>query len=257
MENCINLLKKLGNARLDFQQADIKKTGKNKHYGYMYYELHDIIPKINELSNKYGFIGTVSFSTEAAILKIIDADDPKSILEFTSPMAGVKLSGAHEVQNMGAVQTYMRRYLYMMAFEIVENDTYDAEQGKEKVEKPPCKSMPKNSNENQERKQNNEQSQGAETEKANLNKEIGIILKSVNPEKAPYFSNTEIDTERKIFESAVSVDVIRKQHERLRLKLQEREKAYHDSIPFGDGFKDDIPWEQDSKPNAKEQLDIF
>ena len=35
--------------------------------------------------------------------------------------------GCHEVQNLGAVQTYLKRYLYQNCFEIVEADQLNAE----------------------------------------------------------------------------------------------------------------------------------
>jgi regulator of sigma D len=41
---------------------------------------------------------------------------------FTSPMSTASLKGCHEVQNLGAVETYIKRYLYQNAFEIVEAD---------------------------------------------------------------------------------------------------------------------------------------
>ena len=36
------------------------------------------------------------------------------------------MKGCHEVQNLGAVETYVKRYLYQNAFEIVEADSLNA-----------------------------------------------------------------------------------------------------------------------------------
>ena len=44
-------------------------------------------------------------------------------------MGEADLKGCHSVQNLGAVQTYTRRYLYITAFEIVEHDALDATTG--------------------------------------------------------------------------------------------------------------------------------
>ena len=44
-------------------------------------------------------------------------------------MSTAELKGCHPVQNLGAVQTYLRRYLWTAAFEIVEGDALDATQG--------------------------------------------------------------------------------------------------------------------------------
>lgn len=40
-------------------------------------------------------------------------------------MGSAALKGVHEVQNIGAVETYQRRYLWVAALEIVEHDALD------------------------------------------------------------------------------------------------------------------------------------
>jgi hypothetical protein len=47
-------------------------------------------------------------------------------------MSEAALKGCHPVQNLGAVQTYIRRYLWVAALEIVEHDAVDSSPGKEK-----------------------------------------------------------------------------------------------------------------------------
>lgn len=73
---------------------------------------------------------TITFTKEQAALTLIDIEKPESQIVFTSPMASANLKAAHEIQNLGAVETYQRRYLYMTAFEIVEADILDVTQGK-------------------------------------------------------------------------------------------------------------------------------
>jgi hypothetical protein len=46
-------------------------------------------------------------------------------------MGSAALKGCHEVQNIGAVETYQRRYLWVTAMEIVEHDALDATVGKD------------------------------------------------------------------------------------------------------------------------------
>jgi hypothetical protein len=48
-------------------------------------------------------------------------------------MGSAALKGCHEVQNIGAVETYQRRYLWVAALEIVEHDALDATTGKDKI----------------------------------------------------------------------------------------------------------------------------
>ena len=130
----MNIYEKLQNMRVELQQKNIKKSGKNKFAGYDYFELSDILPPINELQAKYKTCSFVSFNSEEAALKIVNAEDPKEEIVFTSPIAGLNLKGAHEIQNLGGVQTYSRRYLYLNAFEIIENEYFDAVQGKEQTQ---------------------------------------------------------------------------------------------------------------------------
>ena len=44
------------------------------------------------------------------------------------PIAELTLKGANAIQNVGGLTTYTRRYLYMIAFEIAENDEFDPNQ---------------------------------------------------------------------------------------------------------------------------------
>jgi hypothetical protein len=41
-------------------------------------------------------------------------------------MAEANLKGCHPIQNLGAVETYTRRYLWVTAMEIVEHDALDS-----------------------------------------------------------------------------------------------------------------------------------
>jgi hypothetical protein len=41
-------------------------------------------------------------------------------------MADANLKGCHPIQNLGAVETYTRRYLWVSAMEIVEHDALDS-----------------------------------------------------------------------------------------------------------------------------------
>lgn len=124
-----NIYTKLQSIRVDLQGMNIKKSGENKFAGYKYYELGDFLPVINRLCLAKKVATLVTFESEYAKLKIINCEAPEEVIEFTSPMAGATLKGAHDIQNLGAVETYQRRYLYMAAFEIVESDFFDATQG--------------------------------------------------------------------------------------------------------------------------------
>jgi hypothetical protein len=103
----------------------LKKSGHNKFAGYQYFELGDFLPQINKIFFQYDLCSVISFNTEYATLTIIDVIDNSSIV-ITSPMVEANLKGAHAIQNLGAVETYQRRYLWMTAMEIVEHDALDS-----------------------------------------------------------------------------------------------------------------------------------
>jgi len=117
--------KKLMAARISLQEAPLKKSGHNKFAGYSYFELGDFIPTITEIFYNIGLCGVVSFGKELASLTITDIEDGSEIV-LTSPMAEANLKGCHPIQNLGAVETYTRRYLWVSAMEIVEHDALDS-----------------------------------------------------------------------------------------------------------------------------------
>lgn len=121
---------KLMQARLFLQATKLNKSGENKFAGYKYFELGDFLPTVQEIFHNLGLCGVVSYTADIARLTIIDTEDG-SQLEITSPMGSAALKGCHEVQNIGAVETYQRRYLWVTAMEIVEHDVLDATNGKD------------------------------------------------------------------------------------------------------------------------------
>jgi len=129
--------KKLQTARIKLQSMTLKKSGHNKFAGYQYFELGDFLPTINEIFHELGLCSVVSFNQEYATLRIFDSDTGGCIT-FSSPMAEANLKGCHPIQNLGAVETYQRRYLYVTALEIVEHDALDATTGQDapKASKP-------------------------------------------------------------------------------------------------------------------------
>ena len=131
----MSVYKKLQEARILLQNTKLNKSG-NKFAGYEYFELGDFLPQIQNICHKLGLCGIVSFNHDMAYLQITDVEDCTSLM-FTSPMSSAALKGCHDVQNLGAVQTYLRRYLWTNAFEIVEHDALDATMGSvEPVKKP-------------------------------------------------------------------------------------------------------------------------
>lgn len=125
-----NVHSKMQKVRRLLAEADLKKSGHNKFANFHYFELSDFLPKITELLDEYGLCSEMSFGKEEAVLTIYNSENPDEKMRFTSPMSTAAVAkNGNEVQNLGAVQTYLRRYLYVAAFEIVENDGLDAATG--------------------------------------------------------------------------------------------------------------------------------
>ena len=125
--------KKLMQARISLQNSKLTKSGNNKFAGYKYFELGDFLPAAQQIFAELGLCGIVSFGAEEATLTITDTEDNSQIV-ITSPMSTAALKGCHAVQNLGAVQTYIRRYLWVAALEIVEHDAIDMTTGKAEPE---------------------------------------------------------------------------------------------------------------------------
>jgi hypothetical protein len=134
--------KKLMQARITLQGTKLQKSGHNKFAQYYYFELGDFLPEIQNIFNTLGLCGVVSFTNEMATLSITDMEDGTT-LDITSPMSSAALKGCHEVQNLGAVQTYLRRYLWVTAMEIVEHDALEPLTGSEAATKAEPKAAPK------------------------------------------------------------------------------------------------------------------
>lgn len=116
--------KKLMDVRIALHAMPLKKSGFNDFSKYHYFELGDFLPQTLTLFHQHNLCGVVTFDVDRATLRLTDLDDGTT-LDICSPMAEAALKGAHAIQNMGAVHTYMRRYLWMLATELTENDLLD------------------------------------------------------------------------------------------------------------------------------------
>jgi hypothetical protein len=122
----MNVYQKLNVARHKFHNTEIKKSGHNKFAGYKYFELGDFIVPALSIFDEVGLTSIISFGKESADMRIINTDKPEEMIVIESPMSEANLKGCHPVQNLGAVQTYIRRYLWVAALEIVEHDALDS-----------------------------------------------------------------------------------------------------------------------------------
>ncbi len=121
--------KKINEARIAFHALPLKKSGHNTFAGYKYFELSDFVIPALRIFNDVGLCAIISFSETTASMHIVDVEDGTQVI-IHSPMGSANLKGCHEIQNIGACETYSTRYLWTAALCIVEHDALDATTGK-------------------------------------------------------------------------------------------------------------------------------
>ena len=113
-----SVMKKLQKSRVDWQSKPRKKSGFNKFQNFKYFVLKDILPTVNEIFNKNGLYSQYNLTKDYAELIITD-NSTGDYLIYKIPVQ--KLDNP-TMQNIGAINTYSKRYLYMNALEIEEDE---------------------------------------------------------------------------------------------------------------------------------------
>lgn len=157
-----NVYQKLLTARAKFLEASVEKTGKNMHLSFKYFELEDIVPTAIRIFNEVGLIPVVNFTADVATMNIINTDNPEESVPFVAPfnqiapiVSNAGKQATNEMQALGSSITYMRRYLYMIALDICESDSIDANLGNgETASAPAEKKAPATPEQRQEVKEN-------------------------------------------------------------------------------------------------------
>lgn len=150
-----SIYEKLQTVRVELKKMELKKTGKHASQGFKYYELADFLPQATDLFATNGLCpvyflekrmmgNEMDYDTvEMAVLDIYDYDGNK--IRFETPTAentiykneyidgkptGKQVVVAqNDIQNLGSKKTYIKRYLYTDALDLVEFDSVDS--GKE------------------------------------------------------------------------------------------------------------------------------
>lgn len=130
MENKINIYQKMQAIKEELLEMNLKKSGENKFAKFSYYELSDFLPQIIKLCNKYNLFTQINFDKENGTLTIVNAENTDETISYITPTEELELKGCNKIQALGGTQTYLRRYLYMNAFDITENDLFDNIAGK-------------------------------------------------------------------------------------------------------------------------------
>lgn len=130
----MNVYGKLIEARKRFLEAGIKKEGVNRYAEFKYFRLDEIIPVKQAIFRDLGLADVITFGNEVATLTIFNVDNPEESIDFMSQLAPDESMIKNPIQKVGAIQTYVRRYLYLLALDIIESDGIEATTDKQDPE---------------------------------------------------------------------------------------------------------------------------
>ena len=113
-----------------FYETATKKSGKNSFQGFEYFELKDFLPDLVKLMAEEEVNDIFTIKDEYAVLKLIHKEETNEytipFVMFDVPLNKQGKDSMQKIQYLGALSTYYKRYLYMNAFSITENDKIDA-----------------------------------------------------------------------------------------------------------------------------------
>ena len=120
--------------RVPISKMNIRKTGKNNHFGYEYFTLDDFLPQATELIAKAGLctVFNISFDSSGVEMATLYITDGIDRIPFTIPTASVP--NQEGIFETGSKSTYCKRYLYMNLLELTEPDVAEITNTGEKVE---------------------------------------------------------------------------------------------------------------------------
>ena len=116
--------------RCELQKKNLKKSGKNKFAGFEYFELADFLPTLNELMMSEEINDVFTIADGYATLKL-QKDDEENVyqipfVQFPTPLNKQGMPSMQDIQYLGALNTYYKRYLYLNAFGITDGEIIDA-----------------------------------------------------------------------------------------------------------------------------------
>ena len=124
VDDKMTVYEKLLKARMMVHSKPMQKSGYNGFAKYNYYTLDDIIPSILKACETFGIVTLIDFQNDLATLTVVDVDSPTDVIVFSTPTSLDAVKGS-KIQNIGAMETYIRRYLYVNAFDIIQTEEVD------------------------------------------------------------------------------------------------------------------------------------
>ena len=199
----MNVYQRLLTARAKFLEADVQKTGKNMHLSFKYFELDDIVPPATRIFTEVGLVPLVNFTADTATMTVVNTDNPEDTIVFTAPfnqiapiVSNAGKQATNEMQALGSSITYMRRYLYMMALDICENDGIDGSLGADTPAPAPAPKAPPATPEQREEVKNeltNPEGNATSLQIRQLKNALKK-LKTARPDKEEYIAQIAVQT---------------------------------------------------------------
>lgn len=125
--------------RVALQNAKLKKSGKNKFAGFDYFELADFLPKLNELMLEEKINDRFYIKDDYATLELqkgeeiniytmpfVMFDTPVNIRVDRETGEEREVKSMQDIQYLGALNTYYKRYLYLNAYGITDGEVIDS-----------------------------------------------------------------------------------------------------------------------------------
>lgn len=116
--------------RNKLQSTNIKKSGHNKFAGFEYFELADFLPTLNNLMLEENVNDIFTIENLEAKLILIKGDEKQEykmpFVIFETPLNKNGQKSMQDIQYLGALNTYYKRYLYLNAFGITDGEVIDS-----------------------------------------------------------------------------------------------------------------------------------
>ena len=141
----ISLNESIIKIRVKLQSSNLKKSGKNDFARFEYFELADFLPKLNELMEEENINDIFTINENVAKLTLIKGEERQEytlpFYRFETPLNFKKdkngnfmkdgngnyleVKSMQDIQYLGALNTYYKRYLYLNAFGITDGEVID------------------------------------------------------------------------------------------------------------------------------------
>ena len=135
----MNLNESIIKIRVELQNSKLKKSGENKYAGFKYFELADFLPRLNELMLEEKINDRFFIKDDYAVLELQKGEEintytmPFIMFDTPTSMKADKTTGEiretkqmQDIQYLGALTTYYKRYLYMNAYGITDGEVIDS-----------------------------------------------------------------------------------------------------------------------------------